>query len=36
MIVGTKVESMAFNWAIVMMAMWTLPYEHYHNERMMM
>jgi len=36
MIVGTKVESMAFHWAIVRTAMWILPYEHYHMERMMM
>jgi hypothetical protein len=27
---------MAFHWAIVMTAMWILPYEHYHMERMMM
>jgi hypothetical protein len=36
MIVGTKVESMAFPWAIVIVAMWTPPYEHYHMERLMM
>jgi hypothetical protein len=35
MIVGTKVESMAFHWAIVMTTMWTPPYEHHHMERMM-